>query len=251
MKNIHLNGSGSIACGKDSIAVGERGVAAKGNMNGNVIITGDQNYSDDGSQNTVTSKAPHTFIENHSKSVFISYSHGDSEFALKLKHHLELVGIECLMDVNSLSIGSDISAFIENAVYNTDYTIAIISKNSLRSAWVIKEYFETMMHEHVHRSKKFIPVYIDKSLFDDAFFIETLKSIQKEMDQLKHFMNDDIVKDVKIPNLTTKYDRLMTLKQGLGEFFQQLNNTLVADFATDDLFNENVDQLTRLLKGND
>ena len=246
MNNISLHGSGSIASEKDAIAAGKGGIAVKGNVIGNVIITGDHNKLGHTSETNDMPKKVHQ--KTLLKSVFISYSHADADVAKRLKHQLELAKIDVFMDTKTLTFGSNITAFIEDTIRKTDYTIAIISKNSLMSAWVIKEYLETMMHEHVRSSKKFIPVYIDHSLFDDDFFITSLQSIQKEIDQLHKLMNDDIVKDIKKNNLTSKYDRLITLKQNLGDFIYKLNNQLAADFSTPALFNENVAKLIDLIK---
>jgi len=250
MNNISLNGSGSIACGKDAIAVGERGVAVKGNLNNNIVITGDKNVIKNGPQNKAVSSddSPTHLSKNQPKRVFISYSHDDADVAQQLKSGLEKNEIECIIDTKTFTFGGNISSFIEDAIRTTDFTITIISKASLRSSWVIKEYLETRMHEHVQGALKFIPVYIDKSLFDNHFFIDCLKSIQKDINELKELMNEDVVKDVKIPNLTTQYDRLMTLKHGLGEFLNTLNNSLAADFSSESSFNENMDQLVSLIK---
>jgi hypothetical protein len=68
------------------------------------------------------------------KSVFISYSHKESNYALKMKASLELQDIDVIIDAEDNVAGSQIESFIEQSIKKTSNTVSIISLNSLLSA---------------------------------------------------------------------------------------------------------------------
>lgn len=108
-------------------------------INDNIFITPLEKLKD-----CITEKElPIVIPEKHKQSlslkpkVFISYSHKDSDFVLKLKDKLEDKQVEILIDIEKLKYGDNIKDFISKTVRTTDYTVQVISINSLRSPYVM------------------------------------------------------------------------------------------------------------------
>ena len=98
------------------------------------------------------------------RSVFISYSHKESSFALMMQASLEKQNIEVIIDVEDNVAGSEIESFIEKSIKNSSNTVSIISMSSLLSPWVSIEMIKTIKSENI-TDKNFIAAFID-----DAFF---------------------------------------------------------------------------------
>jgi hypothetical protein len=67
------------------------------------------------------------------KTVFISYSKKDKAVAAKVKAVLEANGITVTIDSELMPAGSDIRAFIDKSIRETEVTLSIVSKRSLIS----------------------------------------------------------------------------------------------------------------------
>jgi len=79
--------------------------------------------------------------------VFISYNHGDSEVADKLKTALEKTGIVVRIDKAVMDAGANIQEFIESSIRDTGVTLSLVSNHSLLSAWVALESIDTFYQE--------------------------------------------------------------------------------------------------------
>jgi len=132
--------------------------------------------------------------------VFMSYSHVDKQTVLQIENHLKKYSIEVIRDEAAMDGGQKIDDFI-STIKNVDCVLAIVSRNSLRSAWVSKEIITTLQKAN----KYLLPCYLDESFLD------------------KNFMEgaEEIV-DEKIAVINTKI-----VQRGRGN--------------TDDLFNERKD----------
>jgi hypothetical protein len=132
--------------------------------------------------------------------VFISYSHADKQTALQIEDHLKKNSIEVIRDDDAMDGGQKIDEFI-STINDVDCVLAIVSQNSLHSAWVSKEIITTIQKANKH----FLPCYLDESFLDKDF-----------MDGAER------VVDEKIAAINTKI-----VQRGRGN--------------TDDLFNERKD----------
>ncbi len=177
------------------------------------------------------------------KTVFISYNHHDSKFVHRLKRAIEknLIGIK--IDIETLKFGDNIQSFIEHSVRETDFTISIISKNSLRSAWVILEALETIMHEKVTHQKKFIPIFIDDVFSQETIHSKIIEDIDQSLDKLNEEISNLSQKHVTTTNLDVRKNRLLELRHNIDKILTRLNESLVGDFSSEEKFNENLPKL--------
>lgn len=132
--------------------------------------------------------------------VFISYSHVDKQTVLQIEGYLKKNNIEVIRDEDAMDGGQKIDDFI-STIKNVDCVLAIVSKNSLHSAWVSKEIITTLQKAN----KRLLPGYLDESFLDKNF----IEGAEKVVDE-------------KIASINTKI-----VQRGRGN--------------TDDLFNERKD----------
>lgn len=107
---------------------------------------------------------------------FLSYSHIDKADALKIAEKLKEKNIEVIRDEESMPIGYEIDKFIKT-INDVDCVLAVISKNSLRSPWVIKEIITTIRESEV----LLLPCYLDASFQDKDFIIEAEKLVDEQL----------------------------------------------------------------------
>jgi hypothetical protein len=94
------------------------------------------------------------------KSVFISYSHEDKEFARKLASDLAARGIRTWLDETEIKVGDSIVQRIEEGIRQSDYILVILSENSIHSTWVQQEIRATLSREVSGANQILIPVVI-------------------------------------------------------------------------------------------
>jgi|GEM_PF-3524384 len=72
--------------------------------------------------------------------VFISYSHGDKKFVNRLTRDLENAGVHVWVDEKKIKVGDSISRKIEEGISECDFFCLVISRHSINSKWVDREY---------------------------------------------------------------------------------------------------------------
>lgn len=108
-------------------------------------------------------------------SCFISYSHADKAFAIKLHDRLQSEGIRCWLDVHQLLPGHDIYEQVDRGIRLWDKVLLCYSKNSLTSWWVdseIEKAFhkeQSLMKERGTKLRVLIPLNLDGYMFTDQW----------------------------------------------------------------------------------
>ena len=163
------------------------------------------------------------------KKVFISYSHQDKEFAYKIKEELENRKFRVFIDEREWEIDDNITELVDRMITSSDLTLAIISKNSLRSKWVIKEAMDTFAIERVEHKKKYVAGFIDEEFRDPRFYNEVVEQIDKEIDQLDGNIKMRREQRLPIKDFVNKHTLLLDQRNNLGILLNRLNN-LSLDF---------------------
>jgi predicted AAA+ superfamily ATPase len=183
-----------------------------------------------------------------SRTVFVSYSHKDDAFVQKLQLSLEAAAIGVTIDTQTLRFGDVIKDFISESVRHTQYTVQVISQNSLRSSWVMIEFLEVRMQEDVQRAKKYIPIAIDNYLFQDEAYLEIDKDVQEQIDRLNEYIAVAHTRNQYTTMYDRKRERLLDLKNNLAKAIDRLRESLVGDFSDDKCFDANLPKLVAAIR---
>ncbi|MBL7967917.1 MAG: TIR domain-containing protein [Prolixibacteraceae bacterium] len=188
------------------------------------------------------------YLSSPKPKVFISYSHKDSDFVLELKQKLEKKDVEIHIDIEKLKYGDNIKDFISKTVRTTDYTIQVISINSLRSPYVMVEYLETQLYQTVEGEKKYVPIFIDLSIFEDNTYIDLADDIQNEINGVNDYISKAITRNLQITPYNTKRERLIDLLNNLGKAINILRESLIGDFTKKEKIDINIEQIIEAMK---
>ena len=158
--------------------------------------------------------------------------------------------IEIIIDANNLKFGDDIQEFIKLSTENTEFTLSIMSRNSLLSPWVLLETLEALMHERVEKKKKYLPVIIDNSVIDRKFYHEAKSHMEKGIRDLI----DEIYELSKgfnhTKSLENEKERLIDLRNNFDKVIDRLKSHLYIDFSTAVNIEKNFPKLLEQIKAN-
>jgi len=165
----------------------------------------------------------------NAKTVFISYNHGDSEIADKLKAALEEKGIVVRIDKAIMDAGADIQGFIESSIRDTDVTLSIVSNRSLLSAWVALESITAFYNEKLQSNKKFIACYIDDDFFKTDYRLKATKQIEAKIEEIEKLIPEYVALKIDTDDLNSQKTRLYKLRSNLGDILLRLKESLSLD----------------------
>lgn len=181
------------------------------------------------------------------KDVFISYSHKNTAIAKKVKDRLEKEGIQVQIDEYEMHPGIDVYEYIKSAVQNSNYTLSIISADSLLSTWVTVETLGTFQNEHVYDHPRFIPCYIDKSFMDRDFTLKSVKQIDEEIEALDKIIIEQSALKIDTQNLNEDKTRLYDLRNNIGAIIGRLKRTKCMNIS-EDYFEENMRKVVERIR---
>ncbi len=168
------------------------------------------------------------------KTVFISYNHQDKEVAHLMKDKLEEAGFDVMIDAEAMVAGEDIKSFIEKCVRESDFTLSLVSRNSLLSAWVAMESMLSFFDEKL-RKARFIPCAIDSSFFGRDFVDNALDHIEQELEELGSLISKRVAKGRGIEDLQNERSRYSQLQNNLPEIVRRLRESLTLDLSGENL----------------
>ena len=87
------------------------------------------------------------------RTVFISYTHQDADFVMKLAEDLKRMNLEPLIDRLELQVGDNIRQAVDEMIDKSDYFLFVVSENSMKSTWAKKE-----LEQAMSRKKKVLPI---------------------------------------------------------------------------------------------
>jgi|GEM_PF-5047079 len=183
------------------------------------------------------------FGKGDKKKVFISYNHRDAAHVEKIKLLIDGENLGIIIDTDYLRFGDNIKEFIRKSVRESDYTLAVISRNSLLSPWVIHEALETFMHEQVSGVPKYQPIVIDTCFYQNSFYLESVESIEQGIYELADYISALSKKGLTTKTLDDKKNQLIKLRNEMDTVLSRLSDNLHADCTTHEKMEENIKKL--------
>ncbi|TAE19345.1 MAG: toll/interleukin-1 receptor domain-containing protein [Bacteroidetes bacterium] len=180
------------------------------------------------------------------KDVFISYSTKDQDAKNALVNLFEKEGITYFLDEMDLQIMQDLEEKILNGLRNTRFTVFLVSKNSLESAWVAMETMFSLQQNYVTAENRLICTILEKSIFDDEFPIDLQihYNTQKEKyeglrQKMKSIQGNTIVYDKNIQRLA---------KVDVGAIMDKIRSSLSVIFYDESRKEADLQKLFRTIK---
>ncbi|MEQ1744141.1 MAG: TIR domain-containing protein [Saprospiraceae bacterium] len=166
------------------------------------------------------------------RKAFISYNHGDSEVAQRVKENLSKNGVDVIIDEEDMPAGMSIMEFIQESIKKCDAVVSIVSSKSLQSGWVGQESVASMYAVWL-ADKKFIPIKLDNVMFDSKFQISALKALIEKIKTTEADIAEIRSLGSSARNLEDDNNRYQDLKNNLDSILQRLKNVLMMDISGD------------------
>ncbi|MFN7831658.1 MAG: TIR domain-containing protein [Bacteroidota bacterium] len=162
-------------------------------------------------------------------SAFISYNHKDSSEMERVKGWLESNGVEVTVDVQDMRAGEEIESFIRSAFDKSRFVLSMVSQNSLMSGWVSKEFNTALVLNN--RTTRWIPVSLDRSVFDHEFYFRASADIERKLDDITKRMTEARQNGVSTSPLLAEMNLIENLRANLGNTIAELRKVLIVDIA--------------------
>ncbi len=127
-----------------------------------------------------------TKAKSEKTTVFISHAGPDSEFAIWLADGLEKVGINARLDQKEIKAGDNIVCWMNDAISESDYLLALLSPKSVDRHWVKTEWSNALMKEGQLRRTFVIPVVLpelDDSDIPDLLLAKAYLDFRQNVDE--------------------------------------------------------------------
>lgn len=97
----------------------------------------------------------------HKARIFLSHSSADKSIAEKISNDLELLDYKVWLDKWEIQIGSSIPSNISKGLESADFVVILLSKKSVVSQWVDREWTAKYWHEIEDNKIKILPVLLE------------------------------------------------------------------------------------------
>ena len=108
---------------------------------------------------------------------FLSYSSKDQEFANKLYNNLQNKGLRVWFAPEDMKIAAKIRPALHEAIEQHSKLLIVLSKNSMKSAWVEDEVEKAFEIERTRKETVLFPIRLDDSIFEtEAGWANSIKN---------------------------------------------------------------------------
>jgi len=154
--------------------------------------------------------------------IFISHSSKDKQFARKLAETLRKFGHKPWLDEWEIKVGECIPTKIEEGLMDTDYVVLVLTKNSINSNWVDKEW-KAKYWEEIHTKDTIIlPILLEDckipellktkkyANFKEDFSVGMVELMGSISPVIKHEVNQEFNENFETKSLDFEISKLIT-----------------------------------------
>jgi hypothetical protein len=182
------------------------------------------------------------------KDVFISYSTKDQAAKNYIKAVFDEAEITYFLDEVSLELGEDIERSLEENLNRTNFTVLLVSKNSLFSTWVSLESIHRLRQQEYRKTITFLPVLVDLEVMDWEFPIEMINHYKNKHDELEALREKAKKAGLPTKVYNDEIERIDVIIPQVGEIVQKIKNGLSANFADENRKEADLAKLIRTIK---
>ena len=131
--------------------------------------------------------------------VFLSHSSADKELARRLAHDLQSANVEVWLDQWQIGVGEAFEQRIARGLDETDFVLVLLTRTSIASDWVDREWREKVEHEARTRRVAILPVRAESCAIPDFLAQRShadisggsyLLGFRHLLDLLRHYGNE-------------------------------------------------------------
>jgi hypothetical protein len=152
---------------------------------------------------------------------FISYSKEDKKYAEEIAQVLIEDGHKVFYDAFEIKFGDNIFEKIEGAIKDSDAIIQIISKNSLNSEWVRREFSSQTVKDISNKKQRILPVKIDDSVLPNYLatyaYLDLSSNFSDGINTLRRLVSKMADSEDGLPREKKKVDNKERNKQLISE----------------------------------
>ena len=122
------------------------------------------------------------------KNIFLCHSSADKYFVRRVNSDFVLLGHRTWMDEFEIKVGDSIIEKINDGITEAGYLILFLSKNSISSSWVSREWNSTLARQITAKNVKILPALIEDceipSIISDLKYADFRQSYKAGLDEL-------------------------------------------------------------------
>ena len=153
----------------------------------------------------------------------MSYNSKDNEQKNSLKKVLRDNGIPVVDYVEEMHPGEAIAEFIRRSINENNFTINLISRNSLLSAWVAEEALLSLNYQEV-RGQGYVPCLLDATIFDANFVDEARQELSNDLAKIRQSMIKRLEQKLPISDIYERFTLLTQLRNNLENLIGKLRS---------------------------
>ncbi len=164
--------------------------------------------------------------------IFLVYNEGDIETAQMIKKYFSRHGILSINDFSSLNAGQEISDFVKDKAFKSQFILVLISRNSIKEGWTgLERHLDVLSNSLIQNNV--IALALDDSFTKPGFVEQEILDLEKKLDVLEDQLHQKAALKQPLWDLEAQKADLTFRFNNLPKIVQRLRNIWVTDIGGD------------------